>query len=273
MARQRLGQNFLTDPAWREKIARAINPAKDDFWLEIGAGHGEMTELLVRNAARVVAIELDERLLPRLRERAKDWPHVEVVPGDILELPLDPLLNYGPVRVYGNLPYYITSPILHRLFEYADRIRSIHVVIQWEVAQRLVARPGRRDFGYLSVATQFYARPEIALRIPPGAFRPRPRVNFALVRLRMPGERAHLGVRDENAFLDFVKTCFAQKRKTLFNNLRASLGDEKSRAVLQGAGVRAAARAEQLTVAQFAELYRFAEQVRLADSPRASGAL
>jgi 16S rRNA (adenine1518-N6/adenine1519-N6)-dimethyltransferase len=273
MAGQKLGQNFLTDPGWRERIAGAIAPAQGDVWLEIGAGHGEMTELLARNAARVLAIELDEQLLPRLRERAKEWPHVEVVPGNILELALDPVLDSSPVRVYGNLPYYITSPILHRLFEHADRIRNIHVVIQWEVAQRLVARPGRRDFGYLSVATQFYARPEIALRIPPGAFLPRPKVTSALVTLRMPGERARLGVRDEKGFLDFVKTCFAQKRKTLFNNLRAALGDEDSRAVMQGAGARATARAEQLTVAQFAELYRFAEQVRLAESPRASDAL
>jgi 16S rRNA (adenine1518-N6/adenine1519-N6)-dimethyltransferase len=146
---------------------------------------------------------------------------------------------------------------LHRLFEHADRIAAIHIVIQFEVAVRIVAQPGRRDYGYLSVVSQWYSRPEIAFRIPPGAFRPPPRVASALVSFRMPGARAKNSVEEESAFLDFVKECFAQKRKTLRNNLRARLGD-RTEDVLRGASLSPDARAEQLTVSQFASLYKLA---------------
>lgn len=260
MPGQELGQNFLTDASWRERIAATLGGSHESTWLEIGAGHGEMTELLARGAARVLAVELDPKLLTRLRERASAWPNVEIVAGNILELDLSTLTHNadaagGRFCVYGNLPYYITSPILHRLFKNSDRIDSIHVVVQWEVAQRLVARPGRRDYAYLSVLAQFYARPEIVLRIPPGAFRPRPKVTSALVRLALPGERAKLQIADEPAFLEFVKMCFAQKRKTLLNNLRAALGEARARALVDAAGIKSGARAEELSVAQFAQLF------------------
>jgi 16S rRNA (adenine1518-N6/adenine1519-N6)-dimethyltransferase len=255
MARQRLGQNFLTDAGWRERIAATLGSDANAAWLEIGAGHGEMTALLARRAARVVAVELDSGLLPRLREKAREWPNVEIVAGDILELDLASLFGGQQFRVYGNLPYYITSPILHRLFAHADSIDSISIVVQWEVATRLVARPGRKDYAYLSVLTQYFSRPEIVLRIPPGAFRPRPKVTSALVRLAMPREGAQLGLPDETRFLEFVKACFAQKRKTLANNLRARFGEERARALISAAGLRSDARAEQLSVAQFAELF------------------
>jgi len=153
------------------------------------------------------------------------------------------------------LPYYITSPILHRLFEHTERISAIHIVIQFEVAVRIVAQPGRRDYGYLSVVSQWFGRPEIAFRIPPGAFRPPPKVASALVTFRMPGARANNSVTDETAFLEFVKECFAQKRKTLRNNLRARLG-ARTEDVLQEAGLSPDARAEQLTVSQFAALFQ-----------------
>jgi 16S rRNA (adenine1518-N6/adenine1519-N6)-dimethyltransferase len=192
-----------------------------------------------------------------------DWPGVEVVSADILHADLGSLTGGKPksgrFRVYGNLPYYITSPILHHLFRWADQIDSIHIVIQLEVAARIAARPGRREYGYLSAACQFYAKPEIMMRIPPGAFRPPPRVTSALVRMTLPGERAGLGITDEQRFLEFVQLCFGQKRKTLRNNLRAvapdQWTDERIHEALGAAGVRADARAEQLSLAQFAGLF------------------
>lgn len=254
MSRQKLGQHFLTAP-WRRRILDTLPRQPPDVWLEIGAGHGEITELLAPRARRVIAIETDPSLARRLQERARDWPSVEVVPGDVLSLDLPSLIAGERIRVYGNLPYYITSPILHRLFSLASHIASIHIVIQFEVAVRVVARPGRREYGYLSAATQFYTYSEIALRIPPGAFRPPPKVTSALVRMNLPGEREHLAIADEPAFLKFVQTCFSQKRKTLRNNLKAVASEAQIRGALQTSGLRDDARAEQLTLAQFASLF------------------
>jgi 16S rRNA (adenine1518-N6/adenine1519-N6)-dimethyltransferase len=253
-----MGQHFLGDPDWRKRILDTLPRAPDDVWLEIGAGHGEMTHLLAGPDRRVIAIEADARLAQGLQERAsarsEEWPGVEVVPGDVLSLDLGKLAGER-FRVYGNLPYYITSPILQHLFDYADRIVSIHVVMQFEVAARIVARPGRREYGYLSTLCQFYTRPEIVLRIPPGAFRPPPRVTSALVRMTLPGERASLGVKDEKLFLQFVGMCFAQKRKTLRNNLRSLAPAERIAGALAAGGLRPDARAEQLSLPQFAALF------------------
>lgn len=256
MARQRLGQHFLGDVSWRRRIFETLPRHAGDVWLEIGAGHGEMTEMLAGDGRRVIAVETDARLVPRLREKAREWPGVEVVAGDILSVDLAALMGDAKVRVYGNLPYYITSPILHRLFERAEQIASVHVVIQSEVAARIVAKPGRREYGYLSAACQFSARPEIALRIPPGAFRPPPKVTSALLRMDLPGEREKLAIADEARFLKFVKTCFGQKRKTLRNNLLGSAGAEKIGATLEACGLGGDARAEQLSLGQFAALFR-----------------
>ncbi len=256
MARQRLGQHFLGNTAWRNRILGTLPRNSADAWIEIGAGHGEMTELLATRARRVIAIETDERLLPRLRARAHaEWNNVEIVAGDVLTLDFASLAS-GTFRVYGNLPYYITSPILHRLFAYAAQIASIHIVIQLEVAERIAARPERRDYGYLSVLCQYYSKPEIVLRIPPGAFRPPPRVKSALVKLTLPGARVSLGLSDDKKFLEFVQECFSHKRKTLRNNLLALATDERIHRVLSACGFRSDARAEQLTLAQFAALYR-----------------
>lgn len=249
-----MGQHFLSAPGWQKRILETLPRNAGDVWMEIGAGHGEMTRLLAADGRRVIALEADARLAEGLRERAKEWANVEVVHGDVLSLDLAKL--GGPrFRVYGNLPYYITSPILHRLFDCAAQIASIHVVIQLEVAQRIAARPGRRAYGYLSTACQFYANPEIALRIPPGAFRPPPRVKSALVQMTLPGERASLSIAGEKRFLEFIQTCFGQKRKTLRNNLRANASDERIHEALAACGLRADARAEQLTLAQFAALF------------------
>ncbi len=258
MARQRLGQHFLADSSWHSRILQTLPRGENETWIEIGAGHGEMTRLLAAPQRRLIAIDTDTRLAEGLRKAAQanpdEWPGVEVVTGDVLALDLGKLAG-GEFRVYGNLPYYITSPILTHLFRYADRIQSIHIVIQLEVAARIVAGPGSRAYGYLSAACQFYTRPEILLRIPPGAFRPPPKVASALVRMDLPGERAKLAISDEARFLKFVGVCFEQKRKTLRNNLRALAEASQIDAALAACSLRPDARAEQLSLAEFAALF------------------
>ena len=267
MARQRLGQHFLYDAGWRERIARAIRVSGHDLervgddrepfcWIEIGAGHGETTEYIARTGAPLYAVELDPPLVARLQQLAASFPNLTVVHGDVLETDLAAIADRRRIKLYGNLPYYITSPILHRFFEHAARIDEIHIVIQLEVAFRLVARPGTRDYGYLSVLTQFYSRPAIALKLPPGAFRPPPAVGSALVSMQLPGERAKLAIPDEAGFLDFVKLCFAQKRKTLVNNLRGLADAASVRERLAELNLPSQARAEELSVAELAILYR-----------------
>jgi len=263
MARQRMAQHFLRDLGWRKRILATLPCDSTDTWIEIGAGHGEMTELLSPFGRSVIAIEGDPSLAAELRERIEAdpqaWPGVGVVSGDALSQNLAKLAGGERFRVYGNLPYYITSPILHHLFAYADWIDSIHVVIQLEVAERIVAQPGVREYGYLSVACQFYTKPKIALRLPPGAFRPPPKVDSALVEMALPGERSSLRIgdsRDEKHFLKFVQTCFGQKRKTLRNNLLIMASDEYIKAALAKIGLRSDARAEQLTLTQFAKAWR-----------------
>ena len=268
MPRQRLGQHFLADLDWREQIARAIRVSphstvplpKDDShcWIEIGAGHGEMTRHLLANGA-VCAIELDQSLASSLRRIATEFPQLNVVSRDILKTDLAALASGRRVRVYGNLPYYITSPILHHLFDFASIIDEMHFVIQTEVAARLAATTGTRDYGYLSVVTQFYTRPEFVFEIPREAFQPPPKVTSALVTLRLPGERSKLALKDQQRFLNFVKLSFSQKRKTLVNNLRSLAKLEKLRASLLSLDLRPDARAEQLTVAQLAELHTLIE--------------
>ncbi|MGH9773384.1 MAG: 16S rRNA (adenine(1518)-N(6)/adenine(1519)-N(6))-dimethyltransferase RsmA [Candidatus Acidiferrales bacterium] len=259
MARQRLGQHFLANESWQRRIAETLGcfaPAsKRETWIEIGAGHGEMTQHLAGKGRRVVAIETDARLAKELRTRAAEWACVEVVEGDILRLDLEKIAG-GKFHVYGNLPYYITSPILKRLFEFANSLLSIHIVVQLEVAERIAARPGSRDYGFFSTVCQFYASPELLFRIPPGAFRPPPKVASALVQMRIPGERASLGIQNEGEFLNFLGSCFEAKRKTLRNNLRATLPAQCVAAALAECGVRSDARAEQLTLTQFATLFR-----------------
>jgi 16S rRNA (adenine1518-N6/adenine1519-N6)-dimethyltransferase len=268
MARQWLGQHFLGDPEWRETIAREIrvsphgmrvNPSHNSLdyrWIEIGAGHGEMTEHLLKSGAPVIAVELDPPLVSSLQRMAHTNPSLTVVHGDILEIDLGAMAAGRRMRIYGNLPYYITSPILHQFFKYAGQIDEAHILIQLEVAERLTAKPNTKDYGYLSVVTQFYSRPEFVLQIPPGAFRPPPEVDSALVTLRFPGQAAKWHPAELEKFLEFVKTCFAQKRKTLPNNLRSLIPPEQSRENLRKLQIREDARAEQLNEEQFVALYR-----------------
>jgi 16S rRNA (adenine1518-N6/adenine1519-N6)-dimethyltransferase len=260
MARQRLGQHFLADSGWQQRILATLPLKSNEPWIEIGAGHGEMTRLLAAHGRGVFAIETDPPLAAGLQEQVREnpsaWPGVEIVCGDVLGIDLG-ALTAGPFRVYGNLPYYITSPILHRLFGLADRIASIHIVIQLEVAERIVAHPCSRAYGYLSAACQFYTRPEICLRLPPGAFRPPPKVKSALLRMTTPGERSSLALsaNDEARFLKFIQLCFGQKRKTLRNNLRSTTPDDRIQQSLVACRLRPDSRAEQLTLAQFALLF------------------
>lgn len=283
MPRRHLGQHFLADLYWREQIARAIRvsphceaptaPGSNDAnycWIEIGPGHGEMTEYLAGSGAPVHAIELDESLIGNLNRLKKRFPNIEVLQGDILESDLRAIANGCRIRVYGSLPYYITSPILHRLFQFAELIDEIHVVVQTEVAERLAAEPGGKSYGYLSVATQLNARPELVFEIPRAAFSPPPEVGSTLVTLRLPGEWAKLlgasllpaegssaerAFEAEAAFLEFVKSCFAKKRKTLVNSLRAISRPEDVRQALAALGLRSDARAEGISIPNLAALY------------------
>jgi 16S rRNA (adenine1518-N6/adenine1519-N6)-dimethyltransferase len=176
MPRQRLGQHFLSDSGWQQRILATLPLHAGDSWIEIGAGHGEMTHLLAGGERRVIAIETDPALAASLSETAEtnpsEWPRVEIVNADVLAVDFA-RMGPGPFHVYGNLPYYITSPILRRLFDNADRISSIHIVIQLEVAERIVAQPGSRAYGYLSTLCQLYTKPGIVLRLPPGAIQHR----------------------------------------------------------------------------------------------------
>jgi len=273
MPRQRLGQHFLADAGWREKIARAIRvsphgmetatsgAAQQFCWIEIGAGHGEMTEHLLLSGVPVIAVELDPPLIVRLQQLARRHANLTVVPLDVLETDLGAVAAGRRMRIYGNLPYYITSPILHHLFRYAEQIDEAHILIQLEVARRLTAKPGNKSYGYLSVVTQLYCRPDFELRLPPGAFRPPPEVDSALVTLRFPGANAGLGLTDVAGFLEFVKACFAQKRKTLANNLRAVVEPVRVREILKQLKLREDARAEQLTVAELVSLHKVISSV------------
>lgn len=268
MARQRLGQHFLSDAGWREKIARAIGVSRNSSnfsvpgverefcWIEIGGGHGEMTQHLAATGRPAISVEIDPPLARRLEDLAAQFPNLSVHHNDVLKTDLRALAAGRRVKIYGNLPYYITSPILHHLFEFADLIDEIHVVIQLEVAFRLVARPGTRDYGYLSVLTQYFSKPAVALKIPRGAFRPPPEVGSALVGLRLPGEKAALPVINEERFLEFVKLCFAQKRKTLINNLRPISEPDAARSILVALDLPPGARAEELSVKQLIAVFQ-----------------
>ena len=250
-----LGQHFLQSPAILERIARAVRTAAGDSGLviEIGAGPGTLTGRLLALGLRVAAIEIDTRLAAALRVKHGQDPHLEVLEADILQVDLAQLISSRGVRravVAGNLPYYITSPILRRIFEAADRISEALVLAQKEVADRIVARPGTRDFSYLSALCQAHSRPELLFTVPPGAFRPPPKVVSALVRLSLEPRLAQWGVIDRQGFLDFAQLCFRQKRKTLLNNLEGRFGKERLAGIAE-----TRLRAEQLGADQLAALW------------------
>lgn len=257
-----LGQNFLYDPNILGRIARAVGAAEWIF--EIGAGPGTLTARLVELGKRVLAIEIDHRLAEALPAQLGHPAQLEVLEADILKVDLRQLVaarTSGRVAIAGNLPYYITSPILHRIFDAADRVSAAVVLVQREVAARIAAKPGTRDFGYLSVLCQAHSRAEVLFSIAPGAFRPAPKVISAAVRLTMEPRLQEWGVQDRDGFLEFAQLCFHQKRKTLLNNLQKRFG-KQLREGRHAESPELRLRAEQLGADRLAALY-----LRLTESP------
>lgn len=245
MARQKLGQHFLVSGKILGKIAVAACNGGAQLAVEIGPGRGALTTPLLAHADRVIAVELDSELVQELRERWRDDPRFEVIQADALRVDFG---IFGPGVLAGNLPYYAATAIISRYLRNPGELRHGVFLIQKEVAERIAARPGTREYGYLSVECQFLADAEYLFSVPPGAFHPPPKVDSAVVRLT-PHPMG--GAVDSDAFLDFVSACFRQKRKTLRNNLAGRY----SREVLTGR-LEMDRRAEQLTVEEFMELHR-----------------
>ena len=264
----KLGQHFLASERAAEQIVEALGDLSEATVLEIGPGRGALTSPLAPKTRRLIAIELDRVLAAQLRLKFATSPNVEVIEGDILKIELDtvfgpkpgslrPGLNYAPdpAIVVGNLPYYITSDILLRLLEYHRYFSTIVIMVQKEVADRLAAPPGTRDYGLLSATAQLYARVERLFVLPPGAFAPPPKVHSTVVRLTLEPRSAELQV-TEDAFLSFLKLSFGQKRKTLWNNLKTRYDEGRLRAALAKSGVKPTVRAEALNLAKSAALFR-----------------
>lgn len=245
--RRRLGQHFLR-PAAVERLLDAIAPRADETFLEIGAGHGALTIPLAERAGRVVAVELDPRLFDALRRRAP--PNVALVQGDALSVELTSLVPKGS-RLVGNLPYYVSSPLLRRFLQMRSHFADLHVMLQDEVARRVAAAPGSRDYGILSVLYTLWAEVDRPLRFPPGSFSPPPKVHSALLRARFRTTAA-ADVADPEALENLLKRAFSRRRRTLENNLRDSYANLKENLkLLNIAGSR---RAETLSVGEFARL-------------------
>jgi 16S rRNA (adenine1518-N6/adenine1519-N6)-dimethyltransferase len=262
----KLGQNFLSDIGTARKIVQALGDVSGAVVVEIGPGRGALTRALVERARRLIAIELDRVLAAQLRMQYARCPNLEVIEGDVLAIDFSRLTAPGPgalsgfnheqekVKVVGNLPYYITSEILLRLFHYHEYLSEIVIMVQREVADRITAKPGA-EYGLLSVTAQLYGRVEKLFSVPPGAFTPPPKVHSAVLRMRLEPQFGALRV-PEREFLDFLKQAFAQKRKTLINNLKSRYDSGGLRAALKAAGLRADVRAEALSPAKLAALYR-----------------
>jgi 16S rRNA (adenine1518-N6/adenine1519-N6)-dimethyltransferase len=256
--RPKLGQHFLISDTYRRRVADALPVHSDDVLLEIGPGHGAMTGLLVQLARKVLAVEIDAQLVDHLRTQFAGDNRVEVLRADILRVDLAATcrhLNVDSLFVFGNLPYYITSPILHHLLDSASRLRGMAFVVQREVAERISAKPGSRAYGYLSVLAQAYTEPGVALSIPPGAFSPPPAVHSALVTFDMTGALAGWDRGQVLEFLDFVKLGFSQKRKKLANNLASAYPLGTARDALRACGFSENVRAEELAVLDFVRLF------------------
>jgi 16S rRNA (adenine1518-N6/adenine1519-N6)-dimethyltransferase len=246
--RSRLGQNFLYDRSILSRIIDASEVNAEDTVVEIGPGPGTLTRLLSEKVKKVIAIELDEGLYERLRGDLAGYRHVELVCGDVLKFPFE---NVGEFKVVANIPYYITTPIIFRLLEARKNLKTMTLTIQKEVAERIVAMPGGRDYGVLSIMVQYYATPELKLIIPKEAFRPVPKVDSALLHMRIL-EKPSIEVRDEKMFFRVVKTAFSQRRKTIYNSLKGLAED--IRAVLLSAGIDPQRRPETLSLSEFAGL-------------------
>ena len=258
---KKFGQNFLIDPHVLEKIVEAAGVTKDDFVLEIGPGIGTMTQYLCENAREVTAVEIDTNLIPILEDTLSAYDNVTVINQDILKLDIAKLAmerNGGkPIKVVANLPYYITTPIIMGLFEKNVPVDSITVMVQKEVADRMQVGPGTKDYGALSLAVQYYAKPEIVANVPPNCFMPRPKVGSAVIKLTRY-EKPPVEVHDERLMFRLIRASFNQRRKTLVNGIKNSgdfsLGKEEIEKIFEKCGLPLNIRGEALTLEQFAML-------------------
>jgi len=266
--RPKLGQNFLSDIGAAEKIVDALGDLSQAVVVEIGPGKGVLTKILTQRARRLIAVELDRMMATQLRYDYARHEHVEIIEADVLSLDFRTVLNRtigplndlrplkpAPARVIGNLPYYITSDILLRLFEFHDQFDVIVILVQREVADRVAATPGSRDYGLLSATAQLYARVDKLFTLPPGAFVPPPKVHSTVLRLKIAPRFEELQIKPKE-FIEFLKIAFAMKRKTLLNNLKRRYAEEQIRAALQEAGVPGDVRAEALPLEASAAIFR-----------------
>jgi 16S rRNA (adenine1518-N6/adenine1519-N6)-dimethyltransferase len=272
----KLGQHFLASDSFASQIVDALGDTSQNTVLEIGPGRGILTSLLAKRARRLIAVELDRVLAAQLRLRFGMFSNVEVIEADILSIDFDSLFGPKPglrrpgiefrpepAKVIGNLPYYITSEILLRLFDYSRYFETIVILVQREVADRIAATPGSRDYGLLSATAQLYARVEKLFTLPPGAFAPPPKVHSTALRLTIAPRQKELGLDGDdmrNGFIDFLRLSFGQKRKTLWNNLKSNYPEPHLRAALSQARVKPAARAETLSLEESAALFRALRQ-------------
>lgn len=257
-AKKRYGQNFLIDRRVLERIIEGSEITKEDTVLEIGPGIGTLTQALCGAAGRVIAVEIDKDMLPLLSENLADYDNYEIINEDILKVDLASLLGDGAkVKVAANLPYYITTPIIMQLLENKLPIASITVMVQKEVADRMQARPGGKDYGALTLAVQYYSEAEIIANVPPNCFIPRPGVDSAVIRLSCY-DTPPVQARDEKRLFEVIKAAFAQRRKTLANALRnypgLGLSRERIEAALTEMGLGTDIRGERLSLKEFAKL-------------------
>ena len=258
---KRFGQNFLIDTHVLERIIEASEITKDDFVLEIGPGIGTMTQYLAEAAREVTAVEIDDALIPILKDTLKEWDNVTVLHGDILKTDIRKIAdekNQGrPIKVVANLPYYITTPIIMGLFESHVPVDSITVMVQKEVADRMQTGPGSKDYGALSLAVQYYAEPKIVANGPPNCFMPRPKVGSAVIRLTRH-QNPPVTTLDEKLMFRLIRASFNQRRKTLSNSLKNSqelpYSKEEVEAAITECGLPLNIRGEALTLEQFARL-------------------
>ena len=258
---KKFGQNFLIDTHVLEKIIASAGITKDDFVLEIGPGIGTMTQYLCENARQVMAVEIDQNLIPILKDTLSAYNNVTVVNEDILKLDIAKVAeeyNQGrPIKVVANLPYYITTPIIMGLFESHVPLESITVMVQKEVAERMQSGPGTKDYGALSLAVQFYSEAQIVANVPPNCFMPRPNVGSAVIRLTCHKE-SPVKVEDEKLMFRLIRASFNQRRKTLQNGLSNDgslhLSKEQAAQAIAELGVSPTIRGEALTLEQFANL-------------------
>ena len=258
---KKFGQNFLIDTHVLDKIIAAAEITKDDFVLEIGPGIGTMTQYLACAARKVVAVEIDKALIPILEDTLSDYDNARVINNDVLKVDIAKLAeeeNGGkPIKVVANLPYYITTPIIMGLFENHVPIKSITVMVQKEVADRMQVGPGTKDYGALSLAVQYYAKPKIVANVPPNCFMPRPKVGSAVIRLERY-EKPPVEVKNEKLMFRIIRASFNQRRKTLVNGLKNSqeipFSKEQIEQALGMCGLSLSVRGEALTLAQFAQL-------------------